>query len=141
MFEIKEQTDMDDVLMVTEDLFDLFDKQEMKYIRKFIKRFYKIFNEVLSLNETPDRYILNVIKMINQKYSIQCTIRNCEDLHNFSKTDMDITFKVFNRDSKKLIFIVAGDGSLKGCNKENIDDFVKIVDVAYKQRFGPFRIH
>ena len=126
--------------LLLEDLFDEFNKEEVVSVRNFVKYNYKKFKKLLvKVNSGTDRYDSEYIKYINENKGISCKIYNCEDIVNYSKVDLEISFKIFDRRSTSNILFIKGSAPLKGCTEEEADQFMKMVNVIYKSRHGFFR--
>ena len=91
------------------------------------------------INAGTDRYVSEYMKYINDDKGISCEIYNCEEIDKFSKVDLEITFKFFDRHSTSTYLLVKGSGELKGCNMEDADQFMKMIDAICKPtRIGFF---
>lgn len=135
-----EQRKEDEFVMMLEDIISQFDRMEVIRIRKFIKDNYKNFIKLSSkMDSTTDRYISDSTIFINDDKGIGCSIYNCEDIDKFSKVDLEITFRFFDRHRPKDVLLVKGSGELKGCNLEDVKHFMKLIDnICKPTRVGFF---
>lgn len=128
-----EQHKEEEFILMLEDTLEQFNRMELVNIRRFIKANYKKFKAMFPvINDGTDRYVSEYTKYINDDKGISCRIYNCEEIDKFSKVDLEITFKFFDRHSTSTFLLVKGSGELKGCNMEDADQFMKMVDSICK---------